>query len=332
MIASAKVVSFCLFILFCAAAVLPAAAQNTGIPPVILFNAADGKGEGQAIPAGVFKVDAKQLGSTAISVTVAKGFVVKFCQTPGPNNDGGGKCEEYAQGTYNLLSVDFTYVRVAPEHPAAPITLNPVPADPPNRPVAPPVRATVAPPMIVYEAMNWGGRSQTFTPGMYRFNRAEFGHINDNMAMSVVIAPGFRGRFCTDEGVWARGTGDCEEHDDGKFNLRFANSISFIEVIDLKDKSPADDKMPVTLYEDKDQGGKRQGFDEGIFVASLGQLGKVANDTASSVTVKSGYRVMVCGDEVINGSPEKCEEYGPGKHDLNNNNAASYVKVWKSEK
>ena len=165
---------------------------------------------------------------------------------------------------------------------------------------------------------------------MYRADRNEFGKINDNLAKSAVIAKGFRVRFCVEEGqLNARGAGECEEHEEGKYNLRFADSISFIEVIDLNDKSPAHDKMPVTLYEDNAQGGKMQGFDVGTFLASLGQFGKVANDTASSVVVKNGYRVQICPDEEPG---DKCEEFGTGKYNLKLKDTASFIKVWKSDK
>ncbi|HVF46281.1 MAG TPA: hypothetical protein VNA17_01815, partial [Pyrinomonadaceae bacterium] len=169
--------------------------------------------------------------------------------------------------------------------------------------------------------------------GMYRSDRSEFGKIGDNLARSAIVGKGFRVKFCVDEGISARGAGDCEEHEEGRHNLRFANSISFIEVIDLSDKSPADEKQPVILYEDRNQVGKRQGFDVGTFAASLGQMRKIGNDTASSVHVKDGYRALICPDEFkFDGysHPASCERFiMPGKHNLRENDSASYVIVWK---
>ena len=169
-----------------------------------------------------------------------------------------------------------------------------------------------------------------YLPGMSRTDRNYFAKINDDTAKSAIVAKGYRVRFCVDVGrLNARGDGECEEHEEGRHNLRNSNAISFIEVIDLNDKSPAHDKMPVVVYEDTAQGGKMQGFDVGTFLASLGQLGKLANDTASSVIVKSGYRVQICADEVPG---EKCEELGAGKYNLKIKDSASYIKVWKSDK
>src|SRR4029078_4286657 len=96
----------------------------------------------------------------------------------------------------------------------------------------------------------------------------------------------------------------------GLYTLRLSNAIYFIEVSDLNDKSPADEKMPVTLYEDSSETGKMQGFDEGTFLASKGEFKKLGNDQASSISVKSGYHAMVCADEPVSGGePGGCEEF-----------------------
>lgn len=295
--------AFCLLGVF-ALAILPAAGQSIG--GVTLFNGQNGTGTGQEIPVGTFRVDGNQLAAAAkqstFSVRVAKGFQVRFC----PDVTITSACEAYGEGTHNLRSLSFTVITVSREARPAPV--------------------------VVYEAPNWSGRSQVYLPGMYRSDRNEFGNIGDNLARSAIVGKGFRVRFCVDEGISARGAGDCEEHEEGRHNLRFANSISFIEVIDLSDKSPADDKQPVVLYEDRGQVGKRQGYDVGVFVASLGQLGKIRNDTASSIQVKDGYRALVCPDEFSGDSrPPKCEEFRSGRHNLRENDAASYLKVWKEQ-
>ncbi len=279
-----------------------------GDAPVQLYQGPNATGAVQDVPVGTYRVDGKQLGSDikdpVFSVRAAKGFRVRFCSA---NIE---QCEEYGEGTNNLKSINFALIRVWKEGAAG-----------------------GPPPVIVYEARNWAGRSQSYLPGMYRSDRNEFGKIGDNLAMSVIIGKGFRGRFCVDEGISARGAGDCEEHDEGRHNLRFADSISFIEVINLNDKGPADDSMPVVLYEDTSQGGRRQGFDVGTFVASLNQLNKVGNDRASSITIKSGYRVLICSDEFAGDVPkEKCEELSAGKHHLRQKDSASYLKVWRADK
>jgi hypothetical protein len=285
---------------------------------VQFFNARDGKGMMQEIPVGVFNVDGKQLGSDA-SVTVPKEFFVRFCT----GKDGGGKCEEFGEGTHNLASTDFSSIRVWK---GSPVTQ---PAAGAQAPDAGGTLAAVAP-VVIYEQKNWGGRSQVFRPGMYRSFRGEFGKINDNQAMSIIVAKGYRARLCSDEGLSFRGSGDCEIQEEGKHNLRFANSISFIEVVDLSDTSPDDEKQPVVLFEDPSQAGKMQGFDVGNYSAAEGQFRKLGDDQAASIAVKNGYHASVCSDVPVSGTDGvNCEEFGPGKKNLKNKKSASYLRVWK---
>ncbi|HMT09578.1 MAG TPA: hypothetical protein PKA82_16375 [Pyrinomonadaceae bacterium] len=280
-------------------------AQTSETDSVTLFQGPNGTGAGQAIPIGVYKVDGKQVaasvGTTGFSVRVPKGIKIAFCAAPVANYKT--MCELFNEGTHNLSSLDFVKIEVWKD-----------------------VAATKPPPVTVFEALNWLGRSQVYLPGMYRSDRNEFGKINDNMAMSVVVSKGFRARFCIEEGEWARGAGGCEVHEEGRHNLRLANDISFIEVIDLSDTSPAANTFPVILYEDADQGGKMQGFDVGTYLAGKGEFGKVFNDTASSITVKAGYVVTICADEIPG---DRCEERGAGKHNLKLKDSASYIKVVK---
>ena len=281
---------------------------------VRLFIKRDAYGQSQEIPPGTYQVNGKDLGDpeakdAGLSVRVPKNFRVRFCEEKGAG-DGASKCEEFGEGVHNLQSQAFTFIKVWAQ-PEAP---------------------KVQPALIVFEQQHWGGRSQGYMPGMYRSIRGEFGKINDNMVQSVIIAKGFEVRFCTYEGDSSRGAGDCEVHGEGRHNLRFANDISFFEIKDLSDTSPDDGRMPVILYEDGAQGGKMQGFDVGVFVASQGQFKKLGNDVASSIAVKAGFRATVCADEGTGGLPNKCEEFGPGKNNLKNKDSASYIKVSKDEK
>ena len=289
---------------------------------VLIFNGKDAVGMSQPIPMGVFQVDGKQLGSS-VSVKVPKDYRIRFCSA----KDGTGSCEEFGEGVHNLASVDFNFIRVWKGMPTAPVT------NPTASPSVPVATATV-PALVVFEQRNWGGRSQSFAPGMYRSFRGEFGKLNDNQARSVVVTKGFRARFCSDEGIYFRGAGDCEIHEEGKYNLRFANSISFIEVTDLADKSAEDEKLPVVLYEDALQAGKMQGFDVGVFVASRGEFKKLGNDQAVSIMVKDGYRASVCDVEptTAGGDATACEEFGSGRKNLKSRKTASYLKVWKDSK
>lgn len=314
---------FAVLLLIAAGSILPVISQSMPTDGVRLHNGRDGTGPAQDIPAGTYQVDGKQLdpgetGKPNISVRVPAGVHIRFCE----NKDGSGKCEEFGEGVHNLTSADFNFIRVWKGSP----TLQPVPT-------APTTQAPAAAPKIAaltaFEQKHWLGRSQTFAPGMFRSFRGEFGKINDNQVRSIIVAKGFRVRLCSDEGLMFRGSGDCEIHEEGRHNLRFANSISFIEVRDLSDTSPDDEEMPVVLFEDASQAGVMQGFGVGTFLASSGGFGKLGNDRASSIEVKTGYRATVCADEPseAGGTGSNCEDFAAGRKNLRNRKGASWMRV-----
>ena len=74
--------------------------------------------------------------------------------------------------------------------------------------------------------------------------------------------------------------------------------------------------FPVTVYEHVNSGGRSQDFGEGRFRADQGQLGKLPNDSASSVKVMKGYRVRLCENEGDGKAAGRCEEYGEGTFNL----------------
>jgi hypothetical protein len=74
--------------------------------------------------------------------------------------------------------------------------------------------------------------------------------------------------------------------------------------------------FPVVVYEDANSGGRSQFFGEGTFRADRNQLGKLPNDSASSVTVAKGYRVRLCENEGDGKAAGRCEEYGEGTFNL----------------
>lgn len=323
---SSHVSAFLIALAFSLCASLAAYSQTTAA--VELYQGSGGTGTPQNIAPGIYAVKAGVMGApegkaTGYSVRVPAGLMIKFCENAGAANEGGGACEEIGEGLHDLRSMsEVNYIRVW-KPAAAPVSSPPASQTAPASPSGP-----IG--VVVYEAPNLQGRSQGYAPGMYRSFKGEFGNIIDNKAMSAVIAKGFRVRFCEDEGIWNRGAGNCEEHDSGRVdNLRFANSISFIEVIDLNDKSPKDDSLPVVLYEDGEQGGKMQGFDVGIFLVRTGEFRKLNSIKPQSIRVKKGYRAEVCQDETA--AADKCEQFGPGKFNLKKKQPAVYLKVQKTE-
>jgi hypothetical protein len=74
------------------------------------------------------------------------------------------------------------------------------------------------------------------------------------------------------------------------------------------------DFVPVTVYEDINYSGRSQGFGAGRYRADKGQLGKLPNDSASSVRVAKGFRVRLCDNEGSGNGGGICEEKGQGSN------------------
>lgn len=74
--------------------------------------------------------------------------------------------------------------------------------------------------------------------------------------------------------------------------------------------------FPVSVYEHANSSGKSQTFGEGKFRFDYGQLGKLPNDSASSVQVTKGFRVRLCENEGEGKAVGRCEEYGEGTFNL----------------
>jgi hypothetical protein len=74
--------------------------------------------------------------------------------------------------------------------------------------------------------------------------------------------------------------------------------------------------FPVTVFEHANSGGRSQTFGEGRYRADYGQLGKLPNDTASSVKVTKGYRVRLCENEGVGKAAGRCQEFGEGTFNL----------------
>lgn len=85
---------------------------------------------------------------------------------------------------------------------------------------------------------------------------------------------------------------------------------------------------PVIVYDDRDGRGDESSFNVGTFRNDRNEFGSLRNDSASSVTVPPGYRVRFCESEGRNGQGGgRCEELGPGNHNLQYPDRASYIRV-----
>src|SRR4051794_19773912 len=65
-------------------------------------------------------------------------------------------------------------------------------------------------PVVLYEHVNEGGRSQGFGPCTYRADKGQFWKLPNDTASSVKVGKGYTVRVCEDEGALGTGAGRCE--------------------------------------------------------------------------------------------------------------------------
>lgn len=304
-----------------------ASAQQWGYGPVIVFDQRDGMGNANSFGVGEFRNNQSEFGSlgndSARSVTVPNGYRVRFCENEGKNGAGSGKCEEFAEGNHNLrYGGSASYIRV----------WGPAPVGGGGWSGGGQLGVTI------FEDGNQGGRSQQFGIGRYLNMNGGLGNLRNDRASSVEVARWFRVRLCESEGNDGRGGGRCEEYGEGRFNLRYNDEASFVEVTRVGGwgnwgggnwGNNNNRDIPLVVYSDKNQRGDSQPFYAGTFRNDQGQFGQLRNDEASSITVARGYRVRLCENESQNGSG-RCEEYGEGSFNLRYNDSASFIRVWRS--
>ncbi len=85
-------------------------------------------------------------------------------------------------------------------------------------------------PVVVFDGRDGRGNFSSFHVGEFRNNRGEFGSLRNDSASSVSVPPGYRVKFCENEGRDGHGDGRCEEFGEGNNNLRYGNSPSYIRV------------------------------------------------------------------------------------------------------
>jgi hypothetical protein len=84
--------------------------------------------------------------------------------------------------------------------------------------------------VTVFSDRNFRGTSQAFGPGRYLAMGNQLGALRNDDASSVMVERGFRVRLCESEGSMGTGSGRCEDYGEGRFNLRYDNKASYIEV------------------------------------------------------------------------------------------------------
>lgn len=196
---------------------------------VILYEDYDLQGRSQIFHDGRYLNNRGQLGNLrndrASSVDVPVGFSVRLCDLEG-SGYGAGACVVLGPGRHNLpfnLDNRVSYVEVSQVlwGGGTGVETGPPAASVPGLGQA---GATV------FVDRNFRGRSQSFGVGRYRSNQNQFGSLPNDEASSVIVLNGYRVRLCENEGTLGFGGGRCEEYGVGRFNLRYNDDVSFIEV------------------------------------------------------------------------------------------------------
>ena len=309
-----------------------------GAGPVLVYDARDGRGNESSFNVGQYRSGSGEFGTlrndSAYSVSVARGYRVRFCENEGGNGRGSGRCEEYGEGNHNLrYPAQASYIEVTGPGGWG---------DGWN--------AGGQQGVTVYTDRNFRGRSESFGVGRYLHAGGQLGQIGNDNASSVVVSRGFVVRLCENEGNDGRGSGRCEDYREGRHNLRYNDEASYVEVRrasggwfgDRWNNWPGGggggDGFPsgswrnirdaVVVFTDSNQGGIWQEFRIGAYRADQNEFGRLANDAASSVYVPRGFRVTLC--EHIPGyfaGIGRCEEYRQGNHNLRYNDSASTIRV-----
>jgi len=193
-----------------------------GYGPVVVFDARNGGGTASSFGVGEFRYARGEFGSlrndAARSVTVPNGYRARFCENEGSRGEGGGRCEDVGEGNHNLqYGGTASYIRVwGPGGGGGNWGRG--------------WNGGGQRGVILYEDRDFGGRSQEFGVGRYLNMTGALGNVGNDRASSVVVQRGFRVRICENEGDQGIGSGRCEEYGEGRFNLRYNDTASYVEV------------------------------------------------------------------------------------------------------
>jgi len=305
-------------------------AQFRSNGPVTIYDQRDGRGNAAAFDVGTYRSDRNELGllrnDSASSVLVSRGYTVRLCESEG-RGTGSGKCEEFGEGNHNLrYGGTASYVQITRTGGGWDGGGGNGGSD----------RNSV----LVFEDRDFRGRSQTFGVGRFLNAGNQLGSLRNDAASSVVVPRGYRVRLCENEGNSGRGEGRCEDYGEGRYNLRYDNAASYIEIIRDGGRwyndnygggsnNPGNVRDRVSIFADRNQRGRREEFAVGTYRADRGEFGQLGNDEASSVVVPRGYHIRLCenaGGSVREGGGQ-CEEYGSGTFNLRYPRTASYIRI-----
>jgi len=306
-------------------------AQQWGIGAVLVYDQPEGRGNETGFNEGEFRSGSGEFGTlrnkSAFSVSVPAGFRVRLCENEGKN--GTGRCEEFGEGNHDLrYGGTASYIHVFGPRAGGTWKAG--------------WKGGGDPGVTVYSEKDYRGLSQSFGVGRYLNIANGLGAVGNDKAASVVVDPGFRVRLCENEGASGLGDGRCETFNEGRFNIKYTHTASYIEVRRMYGgwhggwsgggtANGGSSSGPVIVYSEKDQSGNQQAFGVGTFLNVGHQLGAIGNDNASSVFVERGYHVRFCEDVGDGNGAGRCEDVGPGAHNLKYYDKASFIRVWRNK-
>ncbi|MBV1850140.1 hypothetical protein [Catellatospora tritici] len=152
--------------------------------------------------------------------------------------------------------------------------------------------AVGGPALIATSDAGMGGLTQTFAPGIHQALTSELSQVGNDTITSLRVADGYHAIACEDDRTDLIGQGDlglCRRYGPGDRDLsggRLNDEVSLLAVY------PGGASGDTALaYADRDLNGVSAAFGPGWYPAA--DLGKVGNDTVSSLKVRSG-RVVAC--------------------------------------
>lgn len=194
---------------------------------VTVYEDYDRRGRSQSFADGRYLANRNQLGNLrndrASSLDVPVGHTARLCVSEG-SGYGAGICQVFNPGHHNLsfgLDNNVSYIEVSQVLWGGGTGVDQ------GGQSSPGLGQSGA---TLYEHINYKGRSQSYGVGRYRADQRQLGAIENDMASSVVVQSGYRVRVCENEGAYGHGGGRCEEYGSGRYNLRYNDDVSFVEV------------------------------------------------------------------------------------------------------
>jgi hypothetical protein len=93
-------------------------------------------------------------------------------------------------------------------------------------------------PVVLYEHVHEGGRSQGFGPCKYRADKGQFWKLSNDTASSIKVGKGYTVRLCEHEGAMGTGAGKCEVYYEGSRDLgSLSDLVSFVDVTIARSQS-----------------------------------------------------------------------------------------------